>query len=80
MTKTKKTKILVASSMYASEEEFQYMDLEDIKDEMVFTYSSPSKSKTLYEVIHPSKNRWIKPYFDIDDNLYSIFASIFLRK
>ena len=61
--KTKmKPKILVAKKITAHKSKFEDMTIEDVKDCMVL-----SPQKTLYEVLHPDNNDWIKPYFDIDD-------------
>ena len=56
-------KILVAKTVKARESQFVEMSLNDIMDTAVLG----AGSTTLYEVIHPEKNKWIKPYFDIDD-------------
>ena len=58
-----KEKVTVAKTWNASAKQYVEMSVEDICDEMCI----PNPECTLYEVIHPDKNNWIKPYFDIDD-------------
>ena len=59
--------ILVAETVYASKNKFKNVSLDDIINDMVLY-----PGKTMYEVIHPSNNQWIKPHFDIDDKQCSI--------
>ena len=40
----------------------EYLDLKDLT---FFLY--PNTRTLMYEVLHPKNNKWVKPYFDIDD-------------
>ena len=61
-------KLLVAKSVKASEKKFVQVNLKEVLDEAMIL----DNENTLYEVIHPDKNEYIKPYFDIDDKTCSI--------
>ena len=59
--------VLVAETVCANKNNFKTVSVDDIINDMVLY-----PGKTMYEVLHPSNNQWIKPYFDIDDKSCSI--------
>ena len=58
--------VLACKSVNASESDFFEMQLSDIMDDMVLS------DDAMDEIIHPKRNRWIKPHFDVDDKTCNV--------
>ena len=66
MTDLNASKLLVCKTVKACENDFVEMSFNDIMNDMVLS------NNAMYEILHPRRNKWIKPYFDIDDKTCTV--------